>query len=73
MSASKKIEMELKKNIINEIAPDFNLQNIYGDFVKLSNLKGKIVIIDFWATWCTPCISSFPTMDRLVNQYKKDS
>ncbi len=73
LSASKKIEMELKKNIINEIAPDFNLQNIHGDFVKLSNLKGKIVIIDFWATWCTPCISSFPTMDRLVNQYKKDS
>lgn len=41
-----------------------------GKKVKLSDLKGKIIVLDFWATWCGPCRSSFPNMQKLVNDYK---
>ncbi|PKP07784.1 MAG: hypothetical protein CVU10_07940 [Bacteroidetes bacterium HGW-Bacteroidetes-5] len=54
----------------NEAAPDFSLVNIDGKTVKLSDLKGKTVILDFWATWCGPCRASFPAMQQLVDYYK---
>lgn len=50
-------------------APDFDLVNLKGEPVKLSEMKGKTVIIDFWATWCGPCISSFPGMKRAQEKY----
>jgi thiol-disulfide isomerase/thioredoxin len=53
-------------------APDFSLKNMAGETVTLSQLKNKIVVLDFWATWCVPCKASFPTMLQLVNKYKDD-
>lgn len=51
-------------------APDFALKDIDGNTVQLSDLKGKVVCIDFWATWCRPCIKSMTYSQRMVNQYK---
>jgi thiol-disulfide isomerase/thioredoxin len=51
------------------IAPDFELTNLNGEKVKLSELRGKTVIIDFWATWCGPCIRSFPGMKQAKDKY----
>ena len=76
----KSFELALKKNIM-EIetkfgtikAKNFTLKNILGQSVSLSALKGKVVILDFWATWCTPCIAAFPMMKELVNKYKNDT
>ncbi len=54
------------------MAPDFELKDLNGKSVSLKSLKGKIVILDFWATWCQPCIASFPGMQKAVDYYKND-
>lgn len=51
-------------------AADFNLKTLDGKNVKLSDYKGKIVIIDFWATWCPPCRKGVPDLISLQNEYK---
>jgi len=53
-------------------APVFTLRNIKGQEVSLESLKGKVVILDFWATWCGPCKRSFPAMQMAVTRYKDD-
>jgi peroxiredoxin len=53
-------------------APDFELKTLAGETVKLSNLKGKKVMLNFWATWCPPCKEEMPAMDKLSKQAGKD-
>ncbi len=70
--ANAKMIEDLKSEMIDQPAPDFTLKDLEGKEVKLSDLKGKIVIVDFWATWCNPCLKSFPGMKKLVGKYKND-
>jgi thiol-disulfide isomerase/thioredoxin len=53
-------------------APDFALQDIYGNEVKLSDFRGKVIILDFWATWCPPCRKGIPDLIDLQNKYRND-
>lgn len=53
-------------------APDFNLEDQNGNFVKLSDYKGKVVIVNFWATWCPPCRKEMPSMQRAWEILSKD-
>lgn len=53
-----------------EISYDFTLQDLEGKPISLSDYKGKVVFIDFWATWCPPCRLSIPYVEKLYEQYK---
>lgn len=55
---------------INAIAPPFELTSITGDTVDLAELRGKPVIINFWATWCAPCKVEMPILQRLYSEYQ---
>ncbi len=50
---------------VGDLAPDFELEDTKGNKVTLSDLRDKIVLVNFWATWCPPCIEEMPSMERL--------
>ncbi len=50
-------------------APDFSLPALKGGTASLASLKGKVVLIDFWAQWCEPCKKELPQLDRLAKEY----
>ncbi|MEL7311944.1 MAG: TlpA disulfide reductase family protein [Pseudomonadota bacterium] len=52
-------------------APDFSLQNSAGEQVSLSDLRGDVVMINFWATWCGPCREEMPLLDELHSRYNR--
>lgn len=64
---------EFSGQMISLSAPEFSLNDLDGNEVSLTSLKGKIVVLDFWATWCIPCRESFPFMQMLLNKYKERS
>ncbi|MBC6366042.1 TlpA disulfide reductase family protein [Algoriphagus sp. AK58] len=61
---------EMRALSVGQVAPDFELPDPNGNMVKLSDLRGKYVLIDFWAAWCKPCRQENPNVVRLYNQYK---
>ncbi len=54
----------------SKVATDFTLMNMQGEPVSLSQYRGKVVILNFWATWCPPCREEMPSMERLYQKYK---
>ena len=50
-------------------APDFQLPDLNGQAVTLSALRGKVVMVHFWATWCPPCVEEIPTLAKLYRQF----
>ena len=66
-----KIKLAEKSQLvaIGQIAPNFSAPNPEGEFVELNKIKGKVTIIDFWASWCKPCRIENPNLVKLYNEY----
>jgi peroxiredoxin len=61
---------EMRPLSIGQVAPEISLSNPEGQMTNLSDLRGKYVLIDFWAAWCKPCREENPNVRRLYNQYQ---
>ena len=53
-------------------APDFSFTSLQGEYISLDDLKGKVVMLDFWGTWCPPCVESVPELRNLYKRYSKE-
>ena len=58
--------------ILNTIAPDFSINDITGKKIQLSNYKGKFILLDFWASWCPPCLKEIPFFKKIRNDFPYD-
>ena len=54
-----------------QTAPDFALKSSTGENLRLSEYRGDVVMINFWATWCGPCRQEMPLLDELYNRYQR--
>jgi len=59
-------------NAESSLAPDFSLRDLKKNMVKLSDYKGKVVLINFWATWCQPCQAEMPHLQKMYEDLKDD-
>ena len=53
-------------------APDFTLATTTGELVSMSDLRGKVILLNFWGTWCGPCRMELPDFVKLYDKYNKD-
>jgi len=66
------INITYSQEIIGKKAPDFELNDLNGNKVKLSDFKGKVVMLNFWASWCGPCRMEIPDLINIQEKHKKD-
>tara|TARA_R110000765_G_scaffold423891_2_gene533491 strand:- start:753 stop:1406 length:654 start_codon:yes stop_codon:yes gene_type:complete len=65
-NTDKRPEIDELKLHVNEVASDFTLQMINGKKITLSNLKGRVVLLNYWATWCAPCLMEFSDFPKKI-------
>jgi len=58
-------------SLVGQTAPDFVLKSATGENLRLSEFRGDVVMINFWATWCGPCRQEMPLLDDLYNRYQR--
>ena len=67
-SAEDKSDTKVAENVM---APDFELMTLNGEKRSLADYKGKTVLLNFWATWCPPCLAELPSLSEIAKKYKE--
>lgn len=65
-------KLRLQKPTSRIVAPDFTLEDLSGKTISLESLRGKVVFLNFWATWCPPCVVEMPSMEKLHKEFSND-
>lgn len=64
------VSMPINASEISGPAPDFTLKNRAGENIKLSELRGQVVMLNFWASWCGPCRQEMPILEKIFQKYE---
>jgi len=70
LAAANTFSQAAKPAVVNEAAPAFSLTSIKNEKFDLAELRGKVVVLNFWFTGCEPCVAEFPKLNRLVDKFK---
>ena len=71
LAAAPRVQPELQPESARKLAPDFTLTDVFGKPVKLSDFRGKVVLLNFWATWCGGCQTEIPWFIEFQNKYRE--
>jgi thiol-disulfide isomerase/thioredoxin len=66
-------EPAFESALLGKPAPQIDLVTLAGERAVLADAKGKVVVLDFWATWCPPCVAGLPSLRDIANQYKAEN
>lgn len=61
---------DTQRPAVGELAPEISLEDLNGSIVRLSDYRGKVVLVNFWGSWCTPCKEEIPGLQKVFSEYR---